>query len=981
MFASTQSSPGEGLPGEAYHHAEADLLSNVRQLIWVGRRSGEGYFSPDGRWMVFQAEREPDNPFYQIYLLDRATGQVQRVSPGYGKTTCAWIHPSGQRVLFSSTHHDPEARAKMQAELERRAQGGAGGPYAWDYDPEYDLYEWVVGTGEYRRLTEWPGYTAEASWSPDGSMIVCASNRRAFEGPLTAREAEKFAADPSVLIDIYLLAADGSWVRRLTDGLGYDGGPFFSPDGQRIVWRRFDAEGRIAEIWTMRLDGSDQRQLTRLGVMSWAPFYHPSGDYIIFTTNRHGFGNFELYMVDAQGEREPVRVTFTDGPDVLPVFTPDGRELVWVSRRTDGRAQLHIAHWNDARARELLGLPARQEAAQNSLAGGADARLGAAAWASSSGRRAGDGEAAEIGEARRIVERLASPEMDGRLTGTEGERRAAEFVAAEFARLGLEPAGEDGYLQSYEFTSGVHLDGLNLLVAERDGGLRRELVLDVEWRPLAFSRTGGQDLAPVSFVGYGLVAPGERDQEPYDSYGELDVTGHWVLVLRYVPEDVDPARRQYLSRYASLRYKAMEARDRGAVGILIASGPRSQVREQLVPLTFDGSVAGAPIPAVSIADTLAMEWLASAGHDLEALQAALDGGQPLPGFGIDGLRVGAHIGLGFSTGQGRNVLARIRGKRGTELPMVVVGAHLDHLGHGERGNSLARGEEQGQLHPGADDNASGVAGLLLIARRLAARQVRNGNGLDRDVLLAAWTGEELGLLGSSHFAKQYEATKGPLAESVAAYINLDMIGRLEKQLVLQAVASSPDWQEIIERAAVVAGVPLALSDDTYLPTDATAFYTRGVPILAAFTGTYSEHHSPRDRPEILNYEGLVQVARLIEALVADLAAQTRGPTYARVEAPRGATKRSSRVYLGTIPDFSQTSGYGVLLGGVMNGGPAERAGILAGDRIVELAGQPIENIYEYMRVMDALKIGQPVPIVVERGEQRVTLEIVPGSRD
>ncbi len=969
-------------PGEDYAHTESDLLSGTRQLIWVGRRSGEGYFSPDGRWMVFQAEREPDNPFYQIYLLDRRTGGIQRVSPGYGKTTCAWIHPSGQKVLFASTHHDPEAAAKMRAELDRRASGQPEPRGAWDYDPQYDLYEWSLGTTEYRRLTSWPGYTAEASWSPDGTMIVCASNRRGYEGGLSAEDAERFAADPSYLIDIYLLAADGSWERRLTDGPGYDGGPFFSPDGKRIVWRRFDASGRQAEIWTMNLDGGDARPITRLGVMSWAPFYHPSGDYIIFTTNRHGFGNFELYIVDSQGERDPVRVTFTDGPDVLPVFTPDGGELVWVTRRTDGRPHLHVARWNDERARQLLGLsPKRAARPGTGLAAGEQP---------SDGQQAGRHEpfnfiSADPGEmamARRIVEALASPEMAGRLTGTEGEERATSYVAEEFAAIGLQPAGDDGYFQEYEFTSAVHLDGTNLLVFEWAEGQREQAELDTDWRPLAFSQTGGQDLAPVAFAGYGLVAPAEGEHAAYDAYGELDVRGQWVMVLRYVPEDVDPARRQYLSRFASLRYKAMEARDRGAVGLIVVSGPRSQVREELVPLQFDGTVAGASIAALSVTNRLAAAWLSRCGYDLERLQADLDAGEPLPGFQLSNLRAGAEISLGFATARGRNVLGLLPADRPSGLPRVAIGAHVDHLGRGERGNSLARAEEQGQVHPGADDNASGVAGLLLVARRLAERRVRGAlGGLRRDVLFAAWSGEELGLLGSSHFAKAYDGQNGRLADAFAAYLNLDMIGRLERSLTLQGVASSPAWAAEIERANVRQGLPLTLSDDTYLPTDATAFYTRGVPILAALTGTYPEHHSPRDRPELSRYDRLVGIAQLVERLLLRLAERPEPLPYARVEAPRGATKRSSRVYLGTIPDFSQTSGHGVLLGGVAGGGPAERAGLRAGDRVVKLAGQPIGNIYEYMRVMDALKIGQPVTIGVERDGGCLELEIVPGSRE
>ena len=289
---------------------EAELLSRTRQLTFEGRRAGEGYFSRDGSQMVFQSEREAGNPFFQIYLLDLETGDVQRVSPGVGKTTCAWIHPDGDRVLFASTHEDKEAEAKQKEEIDLRNSGNQR-RYAWDYDETFDIYDFESDTDEYVNLTNKRGYDAEASWSPDGKLIAFTSNRQAYDGELSEEDRKQFEIDPAYLNEIYLMNADGTDVRRLTEEPGYDGGPFFSPDGQRICWRRFTPDGAIAEVWTMNVDGSDQRQLTRLGAMSWAPFYHPSGEYLIFTTNRHGFANFELYLIDVEGKSQPVRVTYT----------------------------------------------------------------------------------------------------------------------------------------------------------------------------------------------------------------------------------------------------------------------------------------------------------------------------------------------------------------------------------------------------------------------------------------------------------------------------------------------------------------------------------------------------------------------------------------------------------------------------------------------------------------------------------------------
>ena len=333
---------------ETSPNGEDALLTGTRQLIFEGKRAGEGYFSADGKRMTFQSERQDDNPFYQIYLMDLESGDVNRVSPGVGKTTCSWIHPHNQKVLFASTHDDPDAKKKQEDELAFRASGQTR-RYAWDYDEHYELYEAGFDGNKIQRLTNARGYDAEGSWSPDGSLIAFASNRAAYTDTLSPSDKETFERDLSFMMDIYLMDADGSNVRRLTDVKGYDGGPFFSPDGTKICWRRFSEDGARAEVFVMNVDGTDQHPLTKLGAMSWAPYFHPSGDYLIFTTNIHGFANFELYLVDAAGKHEPVRVTYTDGFDGLPVFTPDGNGLAWTTNRTPNKtSQIFTAAWNDA---------------------------------------------------------------------------------------------------------------------------------------------------------------------------------------------------------------------------------------------------------------------------------------------------------------------------------------------------------------------------------------------------------------------------------------------------------------------------------------------------------------------------------------------------------------------------------------------------------------------------------------------------------
>lgn len=333
---------------------ERDFLSRVRRLTVEGKRAGEGYWSPDGTRLVFQSEREPGNPFYQIYTLDLSTGASARISPGHGKTTCAFFRPASDEIQFASTHADPKSKQWQDDELAFRATGKER-RYSWDYDPEMDIYAYNGRTGALRRLTTARGYDAEGSYSPDGQWLVYSSMRDAYNRALDDREKKSLEENPSYFAEIYIMRADGSEQKRLTRAAGYDGGPFFTHDGSRIVWRRFDEQGLIADVWTMKPDGSDQRQVTDFGSMSWAPYEHPSGRYFIFSSNKLGFENFELFMVDAAGTKEPVRVTYSDGFDGLPVPSPDGHTLAWTSSRAGGSAgQLFLAQWNHEKALEAL---------------------------------------------------------------------------------------------------------------------------------------------------------------------------------------------------------------------------------------------------------------------------------------------------------------------------------------------------------------------------------------------------------------------------------------------------------------------------------------------------------------------------------------------------------------------------------------------------------------------------------------------------
>ncbi|MEO1980253.1 MAG: M20/M25/M40 family metallo-hydrolase, partial [Fuerstiella sp.] len=810
--------------------------------------------------------------------------------------------------------------------------------------------------------------------------------------------------------EIYLMNADGSNVRRLTTSPGYDGGPFFAPDGKSICWRRFSENGATAEIMTMHLDGTHQQQITRLGAMSWAPYYHPSGQYLIFTTNKHGFANFELYMVDRAGKKEPVRVSHTAGFDGLPVFTPDGTQLSWTTNRTtNSRSQIFLAEWDHQQALELLGLEATTTAPP------------AKAMASAAGTATGRAPSARPdfapADAVRHVEYLCRPQLQGRLTGTRGEKLATNYVALYLETLGLEPAGDDdGWFQEFEFTSGVSAGPNNsMTVGDRTYELKKD------WQPLVFSRTGKVDPEEVVFAGYGIQAPAGDGFEEYDSFVHLDVKDKWIVCFRFMPEGISAERRQYLNSFSSLRFKAMKARDMGATGLILVSGPTSGVRNQLVPLQFDGSLAGTSLTVLSVTDEVAAEWFKASGKDLKKIQEKLDTGDAAMGFPIKGLKIAANIDIQQEKKTGRNVLGRLQVSDDPAHEIVVVGAHIDHLGAGPSANSLAKDDEAGNIHFGADDNASGVAAMLQIAEAMAQSKDAGTLKGDRDVIFAAWSGEELGLLGSSHYVKQLEtmfsqhasavsepeetdgkddessskdaetdATKeeesgpntGGLHLFIAACLNMDMVGRMQEKLVLQGIGSSNSWQQIIERANVPLGLPITLQNDSYIPTDASVFFMHGVPILSAFTGNHGEYHTPRDTPEKINYEGLSRVAHFMNLVCRELISRRSMPAYVMQTKPADGQRRANlRAYLGTIPDYAESDVKGVLLSGVAKGGPCDKAGVKGGDIIVKLAGKSIENIYDYTYAIEALKIGQEVKIVVQRAGKDVRLKVTPGSRD
>jgi len=950
---------------------EERLLSRARKLTFAGKRSGEGYFSADGKKLIYQSERLPENPFYQIYVLDLVTGETDLVSTGSGKTTCSWLHPVEEKALFASSHEDPAAKDKQKVELEFRESGKAR-KYSWDYDEWYDIFEKDLKSGNLRNLTNARGYDAEGCYSPDGNLIVFASNRQAYERDLSEDEKKILERDKSYFSEIFLMNSDGSNLRRLTNVAGYDGGPFFNADGSQICWRRFSENGHQAEIFVMNVDGSEQRKLTNLGKMSWAPFFHPSGKYLIFSTNVHGFQNFELYLVDAKGAKEPTRVTFTDGFDGLPCFSPDGKSLSWTSNRGAAKqSQIHLAGWNHEAAMDLLA--AASEVPRLNKSEGL--RMSATTNRSSPEINPAD--------ARVHVEYLASEKLEGRFTGSQGARLASKYVADLFASYGIEPAGnKHSWFQTFPFTKGVRLGKENFLRIENKASIAFEL--DKNWRPIAFSDTAAKDSRDVVFAGYGLQTPPVDGFSEYDSYVHLDVKDKWVIVLRYLPNGWEKKRKDKFASHAALRKKASIARDLGATGVLFVTGPNAENRKELVSFFPDATGSGMSLLAASIDDQLASNIFTLAGKDLQTVHNALDKGKPAMGFPLKGVQLESEIEIIRDKGTGRNILGWLRAGKKPSKQFIVIGAHLDHVGKGRVGSRPKKNAKK-KIHPGADDNASGIAVLLEIAQFLADLKKRGLLKMNFDICFAAWSGEEIGLVGSAHYARELEKTVKASDENaslpIIAYLNLDMVGRYKEKLTLHGVGSGEGWLSIIEKANVPVGLNLNPQNDSHLPTDTTSFYSRGVPILSAFTGLHQDYHSPTDTADKLNYEAAADCGKLLSRITMELL-QRDGPIpYKSSSAPKRQSRGRLTAYLGTIPDYSQSDLKGVLLSGVAQGGPAEKAGLRGGDVIIGLAGKKVENVYDYTDAIGELKPKVVATIEVNRKSKTLKLDIIPTARD
>jgi hypothetical protein len=561
------------------------------------------------------------------------------------------------------------------------------------------------------------------------------------------------------------------------------------------------------------------------------------------------------------------------------------------------------------------------------------------------------------------VARLASAEWEGRRAGTEGADRAARWIAERMKAVGLGPGAPDGtFFQSFSFIDGVEVGPANRLQV---GGVAaaRAFTPGVDFRPLAFS-AAGEAAGEVVFAGYGIAA---RDLA-YDDYEGLDVRGKVVLALRYSPEGDAPASRW--APFMALRYKAQAAREKGARALLLVTGPLTKdAADELVPLRADASLADSGLPVFSVRRAVGEEILSRAGERLEAAQKRVDEARRPASLALPTVRVELRADVTPKRALSRNVIGRLPG-RGDEA--VLLGAHYDHLGRGPFG-SLDPAPD-GKIHHGADDNASGVAALLELARRFASAGPRA-----RTLVFVAFGAEELGTLGSSYFVKNPAPPLGRLT----AMFNLDMVGRLREDVLdVHGVGTSPAWRTLLDEANRAAGLKLRTHEGGYGPSDHSPFYAAGLPVFFTFTGAHEDYHRPSDTAEKVDPAGIVKVAGLVEAVASAVAEAPQRLAFTRVpadkEEPAGGA-RGFRVYVGGIPDYGQEAP-GVRFSGVSPGSPAEKAGLRGGDVLVRFGDTSIRNIYDYTYALGERKPGETVTLVVLREGKETPLELTLGSR-
>lgn len=764
----------------------------------------------------------------------------------------------------------------------------------------------------------WPLYESYQIYSaaPDGSDLTPLTDTDAYDA-----EATVCSVDGSIIftstrdgdLELYRMDADGSNVTRLTQAPGYDGGAFFSPDCSKIVWRASRPTGEMLQDYQALL----AEDLVR-----------PS--------------ELELWVANSDGS-EARQITYLGGANFAPFFFRDGERVLFSSNHHDpsGREFDIWAINVDGTSLERVtytpdfdGFPMFSPDGEN-IAFASNRNQGAPGETDIYVARWIDGTptVAEAAPDRYMANLawLSDDARGGRGLGTPGLAESADWLEARFKEIGLEPAAAGGgYRQSLDAVYAVER-GPNAALT-----IAGELVPLDDFVIPGFS-ANGEISAPVVFAGWGI----DSDEHGINDYEGVDAEGRIVLVRRYTPEHGVFEDEEVQRRLGDLRYKAFTAREHGAVGLLVADLPIEGDEEELpLPVLRVDPQGGAGVGVVVLKRSWA-ERLMTGDH-----------------------QVGLTSELIERTRQIHNIVGRLTAPE--RLPgAVLLGAHYDHLGFGGEG-SLA--PESNEPHNGADDNASGTAALLEAAHVLSGRK----DELNRDVIFVAFTGEEAGLLGSSHFTR--EPTPGAAPAGLVAMLNMDMVGRMRNNRVsVLGSQSAEEWDSVVEPICEALRLGCQLGGDGYGPSDQTPFYAAGVPVLHFFTGAHEEYHKPSDDAQLINAAGGVRVANLVAEIAVDLTVLD-GLTYRETEAPApSGDMRGYGASLGSIPDYtgSPDNRPGMLLAGVRSGGPAEQAGLKRGDRIIELVGREVRDIYDLMYILREVRPGEQGNVVFERDGESI----------
>ncbi len=564
-----------------------------------------------------------------------------------------------------------------------------------------------------------------------------------------------------------------------------------------------------------------------------------------------------------------------------------------------------------------------------------------------------------VADLKAHISYLASDELRGRYPGTEGSLAAAAYIRQEFVNAGLQLLAVDGY-QEFEVVTGVRIGPANSF---ETGGFQARQGID--FNPLSFTKNETL-AAEVIFAGYGFDI--REDSLVWNDYEGIDVAGKWVMILRGDPE-MDKQESKF-ARFGEDRDKVLTARDKGASGVLLVSGKKFEEKDELDPVYFDKTQSNAGIPVIQITRSLADRVIGHSGTDIVQLEANLIRDRE-PLTLLAGNKVSATTEVLFDQVTARNVVAMLEGSdpalKGT---YVVVGAHYDHLGMGGSGSG-SRFLDSLDVHNGADDNASGVAGILELAAKLASDRA----SLRRSVIFVAFDAEELGLLGSKYFTGH-----SPIdLNKILAMTNFDMIGRMNTEnpgIMIGGTGTSLESEPLLLELET-GDVKLNFSPEGFGPSDHAAFYAEDIPVFFFTTGAHEDYHTPADDWQLLNLEGERQVLEIARQLIIKLANRSEYLSF-REAGPKQQTGRGGyrfKVTLGIMPDFAANNdGGGLGVGGVKKDGPAFKGGVLKGDVITAMDGKPINDIYDYMNRLKKLQPGQVVSLDVKRnGETQVLI--------